>query len=66
MNHLNEADQGLLTPADVALHLGVSVATVSRLASAGKLRRIRIGGSTRYAIVDVEALISHSTTGVAK
>jgi excisionase family DNA binding protein len=51
----------LLTTADVALHLGVSTATVTRLAAAGQLRRIRIGGSTRYDIADVESLISSST-----
>jgi excisionase family DNA binding protein len=51
----------LLTTADVALRLGVSAATVTRLAGAGQLRRIRIGGSTRYDIADVESLISSST-----
>jgi excisionase family DNA binding protein len=55
--------QPLLTTGDVANRLNVSVATVYRLASAGRLRKINIGGSTRFAAEDVDSLVGASNHG---
>ena len=48
----------LLRITEVAEWLAVSVPTVNRLARAGELERVHIGGSTRYRRADVEALIA--------
>ena len=50
----------LLRTRDVAEALGVSTRTVERLATTGELKRIRIGGSTRFSAADVEALVERS------
>lgn len=38
--------------------LGVSATTVDRLAKAGKLPSVRVGGSVRYALPDLESFIA--------
>lgn len=48
----------LLRAGEVAVALGVSPATVWRLSRTGEIRRIRVGGSTRFDPLDVEHLIA--------
>lgn len=53
----------LLRTREVAERLGVSTRTVERLAKAGELVRVRIGGSTRFSAADVDALVERSRLG---
>ena len=53
----------LLTVGDVADRLGVSSATVHRLAGAGTLPRIHVGRVTRFRSEDLEAFIATATEG---
>jgi excisionase family DNA binding protein len=57
---LSRTSDRLLTKLQVAALLEVSGRTVDRLASAGELQRIRIGGSTRFRVADVQALVDRS------
>jgi excisionase family DNA binding protein len=50
----------LLTRQEVADHLGVSTRTITRLLERGELRCVRIGRSTRFRAVDVDALIERA------
>lgn len=50
----------LLTERDVATLLGVSSRSVRRLASAGSLPRVRVGGATRYRRADVARLMKEN------
>jgi excisionase family DNA binding protein len=53
----------LLTVREVAERLGISLRSVWTLAAAGALPRIRIAGrSTRFAPMDVDALIERGRT----
>jgi excisionase family DNA binding protein len=47
-----------LTPADVARHLEVSVATVRRWLAEGRLEGRRVGGRLRVEQEDVERLVT--------
>jgi excisionase family DNA binding protein len=47
----------LLRERDVAALIQLDGRTVRRLAADGALPRVRIGGSTRYRLADVQALI---------
>lgn len=47
----------LLTVDQVAEGLAISTATVYRLVAAKELPKVRIGGSTRFRVADVETLI---------
>lgn len=59
MQVVSEAPE-LLTTEEVARRLRVSRSTVSRWASDGELRVVRIGGVLRFHAADIEALI-HAT-----
>ena len=48
----------LLTKADTAQVLGVSVRTLERLAATGALVPVRVEGSVRYRVTDVDAYVS--------
>jgi excisionase family DNA binding protein len=43
--------------------MGVSVSTVDRLVRAGELPAMRVGGSVRFALCDLEAYIQESESG---
>ncbi|MBW3578935.1 MAG: BldC family transcriptional regulator [Actinobacteria bacterium] len=61
MQHRDEHNDELLTPAEVAKRFGVNPKTVTRWAQAGKLTAIRtLGGHRRYRASEVEALVKHS------
>ena len=47
----------LLRVREVATLLAVSEPTVWRLTHAGELTRVRVGGSTRFLLSDVESLV---------
>jgi excisionase family DNA binding protein len=47
----------LLAVREAAEYLGVSVASVERLVYRGRLPFVRIGGSTRYDIYDLDTFI---------
>jgi excisionase family DNA binding protein len=47
----------LMNIAEVARLLCISRSTVRRLVQRGELRCVRVGGSVRFALVDVDALI---------
>ena len=47
----------LLSQSQTAAYLGVSGRTVFKLARKGLLKRVRIGGSIRYDLVDITCLI---------
>ena len=51
------AQTGLLTVRDVAERLAISLATVQRLARAGELTKVTIGGSVRFEPGDVDGLV---------
>lgn len=52
-------DSEWITPAEAAAALGVTTKTVSRLADRGEVRAIRPGGTQRrYAVADIEAILS--------
>ena len=54
-------------PVDVAAeYLGVSRATVERLAHRGELPIVKIGRSTRYDIDDLDLLIEGRRVGMAR
>ncbi len=48
----------LLTPADMAAHLAVSVRSVRRYADCGLLEPVRLGRTVRYRRADVERLLT--------
>lgn len=48
----------LMTKTETAEHLRVSPRTVGRLAAAGSLPAVRVGGSPRFRRADVEAFIT--------
>lgn len=48
----------LLREREVAEAYGLSGRTIRRLVADGQLPRVRIGGSIRYRLVDVEGLIT--------
>jgi excisionase family DNA binding protein len=50
-------DQGLYSPPEAARYLSVSVTKLRGLVSTGELLAVRLGGSTRYARTDLDALI---------
>jgi excisionase family DNA binding protein len=50
-------DRALLTAAHAAEYLDVSTETIRRLSRTGELLAVKLGGSTRYARVDLDALI---------
>lgn len=52
------ATSALLTAAQVAARLGISLRTVRRYGEEGRLPRVHVGRAVRYASADVEALIS--------
>lgn len=55
---MNDHDDELLTPAEVAKMFGVDPKTVTRWAKAGKLPAIRtLGGHRRYRASDVRRLL---------
>lgn len=55
---MNDNDDALLTPAEVAKMFGVDPKTVTRWAKAGKLPAIRtLGGHRRYRASDVRRLL---------
>ncbi len=49
--------QKLLSKKQVAECFSVSVRTVERLAARGKLTKVKIGGSVRFRIREVEAIL---------
>jgi excisionase family DNA binding protein len=56
----------LLSPADVAAHLGVHPRTVRRITAAGKLAAFRAGPKVlRYRPEDVAAYVASNTTAVS-
>lgn len=55
---MDDSDDELLTPAEVAKMFGVDPKTVTRWAKAGKLSAIRtLGGHRRYRASDVRRLL---------
>ena len=48
----------LLTKAEAAARLGVSVRTVERLVAAGRLPLVRVEGAPRLRVADVEAFVA--------
>lgn len=59
------ADPRLLTRAQVADLLSVSVDTVDRHTAAGRLRCVRVGRLVRYRPADVEAFVDGNMAGAA-
>jgi excisionase family DNA binding protein len=55
----------LLTAKQAAERLTISARTVFELTRTGQLPSIRIGGSVRYALSDIEAFIASRRTGGA-
>jgi excisionase family DNA binding protein len=49
--------RGLLSPKSAAEYLDVSATTLRRLVSSGELLAVKLGGSTRYSLKDLDALI---------
>jgi len=49
--------QKLLSKKEVAECFSVSVRTVERLAARGKLTKVKIGGSVRFRMEEVEAIL---------
>ncbi len=61
MQHPDEHNDELLTPAEVAKRFGVNPKTVTRWAQAGKLTAIRtLGGHRRYRASEADALVKQS------
>ncbi|PTU55370.1 DNA-binding protein [Sphaerisporangium cinnabarinum] len=52
----------LLTPAQVAVHLNVSTATVRNYLNSGELRGVRVGARWRVDPTDLEAWIERNKT----
>lgn len=50
-------DRGLYSPRSAAEYLDVSPTTLRRLVASGELLAVKLGGSTRYSRVDLDALI---------
>ena len=50
-------DRGLYSPAHAAAYLDISVTTLRGLVARGELIAVKLGGSTRYAKTDLDALI---------
>lgn len=50
----------LLTPADAAARLAVSMWTLARLRRDGDLRAVRVGGAWRYDPADLSAYINQN------
>lgn len=61
MSEPSSSESQLLTVAEAAAWLAVSRATVNRLATAGQLRKVKIGGSARFRARDVVDLIERGT-----
>ena len=65
MSQHSDADDALLTPAEVAAMFRVSPKTVTRWARSGKLTALRtLGGHRRFRMAEVRELLSnfeHST-----
>ena len=57
------AHSALLSAADVADALAVSIRTVRRMIAVGELPIVRIGRAVRIRRVDIEALIGRNLTG---
>jgi excisionase family DNA binding protein len=57
---INESQLRSIT--DVAEQLAVSRSTVHRLAEAGLLRKLHIGGSVRFLAADVASLIGRASS----
>lgn len=55
----------LLTPQQTADALGVSKATLDRLASDGQLRRVKVRGATRYSAGDLATYVDRVTEAAA-
>jgi excisionase family DNA binding protein len=55
----------LLTPQQTADALGVSTATLARLASDGELRRVKVRGATRYSATDLATYVRRATEAAA-
>lgn len=50
-------DQGLYSPPEAARYLSVSTSKLRGLVVSGELHAVKLGGSTRYARKDLDALI---------
>jgi excisionase family DNA binding protein len=50
-------DRGLYSPRNAADYLDISTETLRRLVRTGELLAVKLGGSTRYARADLDALI---------
>jgi excisionase family DNA binding protein len=59
------AHSALMSVADVADALAISIRTVRRMIAAGDIPIVRIGRAVRIRRVDVEALIGRNLTGGA-
>lgn len=54
---MSAPEQGLYSPPQAARYLSVSVTKLRGLVATGELLAVRLGGSTRYARKDLDALI---------
>jgi len=50
-------ERALFSPKNAADYLDVSTETLRRLVARGELLAVKLGGSTRYARVDLDALV---------
>ena len=50
-------ERALYSPRSAAEYLDVSTETLRRLVARGELLAVKLGGSTRYARVDLDALV---------
>jgi excisionase family DNA binding protein len=55
----------LLTPQQAADALGISKATLERLAADGEVRRLKVRGSVRYSAGDLNAYVARLTDRAA-
>ena len=61
----NTPYQLLLTPRETAKALSISERTLSTLTKDGTIPSIKLGGSRRYRVSDIEAMLDHLQSGSA-